>query len=160
MRCRTSPGRGGRSGSCPRAATFLAGWGLPAIYLSLFPFHFPLPPGGPEPDAVTIAAQATRAGPPIDFIVNVLPFAAIGLVGRVVTRGARAPRTIAWIVFRSGALALPLQIARVFLPARFPRLWDVAANMAGTVGGLAARRIMDRIAAAPPSDSRPFQAHR
>ena len=102
-------------------------------YGSLYPFDFSAHEGGLAEVGELFTRPDLRMGRG-DFVGNLLLFAPYGFVAALL---ARRPSHLALLLGLGSLLALALQITQIWLPSRVPALGDVAANIAGTLLGIA-----------------------
>jgi len=78
-----------------------------------------------------------------DWATNVAIFAPLGFLGVLALRGDGEQRGVARlltsfaVLLACGSLSAAIELAQVFFPPRTPSLFDVAANIVGTISGIA-----------------------
>jgi VanZ family protein len=121
-------------------ATALAA--LFVVYGSLVPFHFVGPYGARHAVNVLLASWPIEGNSHSDFLANICLYIPIGFFGGGLLVQRRSG-LVAWILtivallIFALALSVSVELLQVFLPGRTSALSDVAAALAGTVGGFA-----------------------
>ena len=110
------------------------------VYGSLYPFDFrPLQGGELRALSDSLLRLTTRG----DILSNVILFVPLGLLARLTWPRQGWLTLLLW----SGALALAVQLAQLFLPSRDASLQDVLWNLLGVVLGAASAGLVRRLRA-------------
>jgi VanZ family protein len=106
------------------------------VYGSVYPFHFASPANTVEAwnGFFSYRHFFTSIGDELGNIALFIPFGWFGILA--FDRNGAAPWRFFLVGILGGALALALQIAQIYLPARSPAMADVLWNLIGTLLGL------------------------
>jgi VanZ family protein len=121
-------------GNSPLARFLFLAYVLLVVYATLYPFS------GWRDAGISPFAYLTAAKPPyvtgFDLTVNVLGYIPYGCLAVLALHPRLTGHGAFWTALGSGAaLALTLEAAQTFLPARFPSNVDAACNLAGVALG-------------------------
>lgn len=107
-------------------------------YGSLYPFHFSIP-ASHSASWATLFHNVSLWSSRMDVLGNLLLFVPFGFVGALSIAVNKSLATRITLVSLIGlAVALPLQIAQIYVPERSPALSDVLWNMIGSIAGIVA----------------------
>lgn len=107
-------------------------------YGSLYPFHFSIP-ASHSASWATLFHNVSLWSSRMDVLGNLLLFVPFGFVGALSIAVNKSLATrITLVSLISLAVALPLQIAQIYVPERSPALSDVLWNMIGSIAGIVA----------------------
>ena len=107
-------------------------------YGSLYPFHFSIP-ASHSASWATLFHNVSLWSSRMDVLGNLLLFVPFGFVGALSIAVNKSLATHITLVSLIGlAVALPLQIAQIYVPERSPALSDVLWNMIGSIAGIVA----------------------
>lgn len=112
------------------------------VYGSLWPFVFLIPDGEPYRAFLNTVYRDYRLN---DLIMNLGLFLPIGFFGLLSARDSgELPRRAVVVLVGGVSLALALQIAQIYVPARLPDLHDVLWNSVGLILGLSLAWLLRR----------------
>jgi VanZ family protein len=114
------------------------------IYGSLFPFDFQFE-NLAQNDRRAIFSTNIFGARIADILSNVLLFLPLGFAGsELISRNKNEQKYYFLLCFCSFILALGVQILQIYIPQRYPALYDVLWNMVGTFLGILTANLMAR----------------
>lgn len=120
-----------------------------AAYISLVPFNFVRPPDGVTLVHLLRSRVETHIESDSNLLANAVMFAPFGFfgAGALVDERSRARRwmaAVSVVLMASVALSCTIEVLQIFVPGRTPSVIDVTAQLAGTLGGVAAWAVLSR----------------